>query len=136
MTDCIFCKIIAREIAAEVVYEDEKTFAFLDIRPLHLGHTLVLPKKHFINIYEMEEKYVEDVAKTSQKIARALKEKLKVDGVNVIMNNDTAAGQVVFHAHVHILPRFTDDGFKHWPGKQRDPEKQKETAKKIREALS
>lgn len=135
MSDCIFCKIVAGKIPAELVYENEHTFAFLDINPNSFGHTLVLPKQHHENIFDMPPAVVCEVYTTVQKIARAL-EKTGAEGVNIIANNNIAAGQIVFHAHVHVIPRKTDDGFTHWPQKKyENTEHIQETAKKIRHAL-
>lgn len=117
MSDCIFCKIVAGEIPAEKVYEDEHTYAFLDINPNNFGHTLVLPKEHFENVFDTPEETLRHMHASAQKIARALR-KIDAGGVNIISNNGTAAGQIIFHAHIHVIPRYKDDGFKHWAQKK------------------
>lgn len=104
--DCIFCKIIAGEIPTTKVYEDEQTFAFLDIHPNSKGHTLVIPKKHTRNILDIEDAECANLFVKAKKIAVVIKEVLGADGINVSMNNEKAAGQLVFHAHVHIIPRY------------------------------
>ena len=114
MNDCLFCKIIDGEIESEKIYEDEYTFAFLDINPLHPGHTLVVPKEHSRNILEISDESYRAVASTAKKIAEAIKEGLLCDGVNVHMNNESSAGQVIFHTHVHVIPRYSNDGFLPW----------------------
>lgn len=135
MSDCLFCKIVAGEIPAEKVYEDEHTFVFLDINPNNPGHTLVLPKKHFENIFDIPPETLTPMYVTAQKIAKALK-KFGAEGVNLISNNDTAAHQVIFHAHIHVIPRYADDGLKPWVQKQYENDAHmKETGEKIRNAL-
>ncbi len=114
--DCLFCKIISGKLPSEKIYEDEHTFAFLDIHPVNKGHTLVVPKKHLENIYEIDAESFSAVMKTVHYLTPYIKTALNADGVNIGMNNGTAAGQLVFHAHVHIIPRFLGDGHKHWHG--------------------
>jgi histidine triad (HIT) family protein len=118
MDDCIFCKIIKGDIPSNKVYEDDNVFAFLDITPVNLGHTLVIPKKHFTNIYETPEDILIHVMKAVKSISKATKTALGADGVNIIMNNDAGAGQIIMHSHVHVIPRFNNDGFSHWHGKR------------------
>ncbi len=108
--ECIFCSIVQGAIPSETLYEDEDTMAFLDIRPTNKGHTLIIPKVHVENLYTMDEHVLLSVMKTAQKVARTVKEWLHADGINLTMNNGAAAGQVVFHAHIHIIPRFNNDG--------------------------
>jgi len=110
----IFEKIIEGEIPSAKVYEDENTFAFLDINPSTPGHTLVVPKKPYKNIYEMPENNLSYLMNSVKKVSSVLKEALSADGIKIMMNNDPVAGQEVFHAHVHIIPRFKNDN---WPKK-------------------
>jgi histidine triad (HIT) family protein len=131
MNDCIFCKIINREIPADIVYEDEHAIAFLDIKGVHPGHTLLVPKKHLENIYAFDDITASKIFSVIPKIARAIKTSLQSDGINIGMNNETAAGQVVFHAHIHIMPRYKNDGYQLWQGKPVDPEQAKTIAKQI-----
>lgn len=119
MTDCVFCKIIKGEIPCHKIYEDDKVLAFLDITPVSQGHTLVVPKEHVENLLSMSEEQIKAVFLVVQKIAKKIDEVLKPDGFNVGMNNKPSAGQVIFHAHVHIMPRFANDGLKLW-GKNYD----------------
>ena len=109
MTDSIFTKIINRELPAEVVYEDEFVIAFLDIAPIHKGHTLVVPKKQFVNIFDGDSESLVQMMRVAQKLGLAIKESLVADGINLSMNNGEAAGQEVPHAHLHIIPRFDGD---------------------------
>lgn len=106
MNDCIFCKIIAREIPAEIIYEDEDSLAFLDINPENVGHTLVIPKKHAENIFEIESDAVASLYQSVQRVATAVSNATSANGINVTSNNGAAAGQEIFHYHVHIIPRF------------------------------
>ncbi|MEK7106083.1 MAG: HIT family protein [Patescibacteria group bacterium] len=117
MENCIFCKIVKGELPSSKIYEDDEILAFLDIEPVNLGHALVIPKEHFVNIYETPEHILVDMMKVIKKLSGAIKNSLKADGINVTMNNDPAAGQIIFHSHIHIIPRLTDDGFGVWKGK-------------------
>lgn len=108
-TQTIFEKIVAGEIPSYKVYEDEHTCAFLDINPNSLGHTLVIPKKPFKNIHEMPDEVAAVLIKTVKKIASAVKVATKADGIKLIMNNGAAAGQEIFHAHMHVIPRHEHD---------------------------
>jgi len=114
--DCLFCKIIKGEIPAYKVYEDNDFLVILDINPVNLGHTLIIPKVHFVNIFDTPETTASQIGPIIKKISPAVKNGTKADGVNVIINNEKAAGQLIFHAHVHIIPRFENDGFTHWHG--------------------
>jgi len=132
MQDCIFCKIVKGEIPSSKVYEDDKILAFLDIDPVNLGHSLIIPKEHFKNIYETPEGILASMIKVAKKISKVVKSELNVDGVNVNMNNDPAAGQVIFHSHIHVIPRLKEDGFGLWKGKRLYKEGEKEeVARKI-----
>lgn len=106
MSDCIFCKIVAGEIPASKVYENDQVLAFLDITQVTKGHTLVIPKKHFRNVLDMDAEVAGQVFAAVPAIARQLKEKLGASGLNIVNNNEEAAGQTVFHTHIHLLPRF------------------------------
>ncbi len=114
MKDCIFCQIVTGDAPSYKIYEDEHTFAFLSIHPNNPGHTLVIPKNHYENIYELPEKDLTYVMNTTKKLSIAIKKALNADGINIAQNNDKAAGQVIFHSHTHIIPRFETDGYKHW----------------------
>jgi len=110
--NCIFCKIAAKEIKSEILFEDEKVFSFLDINPINYGHALVIPKNHFDNFLEVPPDELNGIIKTVQMVASAIKSGLNTDGINLVANNGRAAGQSVFHFHFHIIPRFYDDDFK------------------------
>lgn len=108
--DCIFCKIAAGIIPSATVYEDADFRAILDIAPAHKGHTIILPKKHAANIFELDEATADKIFPVAKKVASAVSAVTGCDGVNVLQNNGTAAGQSVFHLHVHVVPRFEGDG--------------------------
>jgi len=107
--DCIFCRIIAGEIPSYRVAENETTLAFLDIEPAAKGHTLVISKQHAVNLLDSAAADVAAVAQMVQQVAQQIESALHPDGINVLQNNRPAAGQVVMHYHVHLLPRWIDD---------------------------
>lgn len=109
MSDCIFCKLANGEIPTNTIYEDNDFRVILDAAPANLGHCLVLPKSHAANILEMDSELVGKGFKVAQKIAKAVKKATGCDGINILQNNGKAAGQTVFHFHIHIIPRFDSD---------------------------
>lgn len=109
MNQCIFCKIIAGEIPSATVYEDEYFKAILDISPAAKGHVIILPKKHSADLYELDEETAALALRTAQRIVKAMKEELGCDGINMLQNNGEAAGQTVFHYHIHLIPRYKND---------------------------
>lgn len=113
MSDCIFCKIVAKEIPATIVCEDDDVLVFMDIGPIIKGHVLVIPKQHFDPVTETPDELLAKLHLTAKRIAQAQMNGLGADGVNIMQNNGTAAGQEVAHIHVHVIPRFSDDGH-HW----------------------
>jgi histidine triad (HIT) family protein len=116
MNDCIFCKIVSGEIPSYKVYETNDTLAILDINPVTRGHVLVIPKdSSSSNIFDISAPEWSAMMETVRKVAIALEQALGADGVNLVMNNREHAGQIIFHPHVHLIPRFRGDGLKHWP---------------------
>lgn len=112
MADCVFCKIVQNELPAAKVFENEHVVAFMDISQTTKGHTLIIPKKHAENIYELDEETASELFKAVPKIARAIKESLRPLGLNIVNNNEKEAGQAVFHYHLHLVPRYgKEDGF-------------------------
>ncbi len=107
--NCIFCKIINKEIPSKIIYEDDLVIAILDLSQATYGHTLVMPKKHYANIYEIDNDTLAHLIKVVKELAIKLKNKLHADGINILNNNDEAAGQTVMHYHIHILPRYKND---------------------------
>jgi len=134
MNECVFCKIAKGEIPAGAgkLYEDDNFIAFLDIKPNNPGHALVVPKNHYENIYNVPDEVLKNIAPIVKKMTVAVKNGVNADGINIIMNNDGAAGQIVPHAHFHIIPRFADDGLRHWIGK---PYPNKEASTKVAEKI-
>ena len=111
--DCIFCKITRREIPSKIVYENNLNLAFLDISPISKGHTIVIPKNHYSTLEDIPDNELTKLYKVVKKIAMMIHEKLQIEGYNILQNNFTAAGQVIKHFHVHIIPRnFNDDKFR------------------------
>lgn len=108
-SNCIFCKIIAGELPGTIVDEDERTIALMDINPGNRGHALVIPRKHSRNLYEIDPEDLSAVARAAQRLALRMRERLSVDGVNLINSCEAAAWQTVFHFHVHVLPRYIGD---------------------------
>ncbi len=108
--DCIFCKIAAGKIPSATIYEDSHFRVFLDINPATKGHCLIVPKEHFENIYELDADTAGKAFVLATLISRALKNVLGCDGLNVVQNNGPIAGQSVFHFHMHLIPRYRDDG--------------------------
>jgi histidine triad (HIT) family protein len=107
--DCIFCDIATKISEAEIIFENDKIIAFLDINPVNYGHTLVIPKKHFDNFLTIPSEELAELTKLTQYIAGAVKRALKSDGFNIISNNGASAGQTVYHFHYHIIPRYDND---------------------------
>ncbi len=113
MSDCLFCKIIDGSIPSTKIYEDEYVYAFMDIMPLTKGHTLLIPKEHVKNVYEMTEETAANLFKVAPRIANAIKDSFQPAGMNLLNNCEEAAGQSVFHFHLHFIPRYDEtDGFK------------------------
>ena len=108
--DCIFCKIAAGEIPSKTIYEDEKYRVILDLGPATRGHALILPKNHYANLFELPEEDAKEVICLAKKMATIMKDKLGCDGFNLVQNNGEAAGQTVFHFHMHLNPRYENDG--------------------------
>ena len=107
--DCIFCKIVAGELPARIVDEDERTIAFMDIAPATRGHALVIPRAHSTDLLSIARDDLSAVTLASQRLAGRVKERLGADGVNLLNSCGRAAWQTVFHFHVHVIPRYEDD---------------------------
>ena len=129
--ECIFCRIIRGELPCNKVAETKDFLAFLDIKPVSKGHTLIIPKHHCENILDFPKAEETDFIEFTKKIAKAVKEAVNADGFNLGMNNGKAAGQVVFHAHIHIIPRFDNDGLGSWPNHDTTKEELDDSQKKI-----
>lgn len=129
---CIFCKIVNGEIPSFKLFENEYIMAFLDISQATVGHTLVIPKKHFKNIFELDELYAAETFKVVTQLSKTIKKALNVSAINIINNNGPIAGQTVDHFHIHIIPRYDNDGLLiKYPTNKLKEEEFKELIKKI-----
>ncbi len=115
MDECVFCGIAAKRISSKIVYEDASTVAMLDIYPVKEGHTLILPKKHYENIYDMPDDELKNVIAVAKKLSLAYKKAFNADGINLLHATGQAAGQSVLHYHMHLIPRHNGDGLRMWP---------------------
>ena len=130
--DCLFCKLANGIFDTNIVYEDENFTAIMDISPAAMGHVIVISKEHAKNIFELPAELVGEGHKVAQKIAKAIKEVTGCDGVNILQNNEKAAGQTVFHYHIHVIPRFENDDVKiKWTLNDVSQDELKEMAKKL-----
>jgi len=110
--DCIFCKLANGDIPTNALYEDDNVKAIFDLSPASKGHIIILPKEHFDDVYSIDEETAAHVFKVATKLAKAMKEALNCDGMNILQNNGAIAGQTVFHFHMHIIPRYLGDNIK------------------------
>ena len=134
---CFFCKLANGRIPATSIYEDDDFKVILDAAPASRGHAIILPKTHASNIFELPDEYCEKIFKVAKKCGAAIKNAFNYDGLNVLQNNGEAAGQTVFHLHVHLIPRNMDDGItiKYVPDNNMDETSAAQTAEKIKEFL-
>lgn len=107
--DCIFCKIVKQEIGCAKIFENDKILVFLDIRPANKGHCLVVPKQHYSTLLDIPDEILAELMVTAKKVCKALSLSCGNGGFNILMNNGVVAGQIVPHAHLHVIPRFKDD---------------------------
>ena len=136
MSSCVFCRIVAKEIPAAVVYEDDQTLAFMDAGQVNPGHVLVAAKGHAENLYELNDAQAGALLRTAARVARAIRDAYQPQGLSVYQANGKAAWQTVFHYHMHLVPRHDGDGMAlSWPAKKPPPEKLAEYAAAIRRAL-
>ncbi len=136
MSDCVFCGIVAKQIPATVVQEDADTLAFMDIGQVNPGHVLVALKSHADNLFELQDAQAAAVFRAVARVARAIRDAFAPQGLSVYQANGKAAGQTVFHFHVHLVPRHENDGMNlTWPVKNPPREKLEEYAAKIRQKL-
>ena len=134
--DCIFCSIVAGDIPAATVYEDEHVFAFMDIAPANPGHTLVIPKQHYRNIYDMPTEVGSKIMQTAIPLANAIRTALNPDGLNLFQSNEVAGFQTVFHFHLHLIPRWEGDPLRlPWRPSEGNMEEIGNIAAKIREVF-
>lgn len=135
-TNCIFCRIAGGDIASSTVYEDEQFRVILDLSPATKGHALILTKQHYANIYEIDDAVLSDLILLAKRVAKAMKATLGCDGVNIVQNNEKASGQTVFHFHLHVIPRYNDDGQQiGWKPGTSEPDEQARLAEMIGSAM-
>ncbi len=131
-TNCIFCKIANGEIPSKTLYEDEDFRVIVDLGPASKGHALILPKNHYANLYELPEETAGEVMKLAKRMAAQMTERLGCEGFNLVQNNGELAGQTVFHFHMHLIPRYREDGQKiGWKPQEVSQEELEETRKQI-----
>lgn len=136
MTECLFCRIVHREMPASVVFENESVIAFLDINPIAPGHTLVLPKKHSTNVSDIVVEDFVAVVTAIPQIAKGVLKAVHATAYNIGSNTGADAGQAIFHTHFHIIPRKSDDGLKFWEhGSYRDDAERERIARNIAENI-
>ncbi|HLC66175.1 MAG TPA: HIT family protein [Candidatus Nanoarchaeia archaeon] len=131
MPDCTFCKIVQGELPSSKIFEDEDILAFLDITPINPGHTLIIPKLHYDDLRDMSDPLIGRLFSAAAELAPAICRGVGAKDFNLGMNNGMDAGQVVFHAHAHIMPRFPDDGLELWSGKKYAEGEQERVHEKI-----
>jgi len=132
MNNCLFCKIVTGEIPTQKVYEDDQVLAFLDINPVNPGHTLVIPKEHHEKLSETPPEVAAEIMRVVPGLMKAIEKAVNAKAINIAVNNGELAGQVVFHTHLHIMPRFEGDGYDIWHGKAYE---EQEEANKIADAI-
>lgn len=128
---CIFCEIISGAIPASIVYNDSTTIAFLDIAPVNKGQVLVVPKEHSRNILDATDMTLSSLMPIVKKISIGIKKAIGAEGINIHMNNEPVAGQSVFHTHIHVIPRFREDGITMWKGHPYPEEEMEKMKEKI-----
>ena len=136
-TGCIFCKIVNNELPSSQVYADDEVIAFLDIAPAAKGHALVIPREHYATLFDVPQNLAPALFSATRRVGAALMRELGAEGINVMQNNYPAAGQVVFHVHWHIIPRFRGDGLSLWPqGAYASMDEMRDTAARIAAQVS
>lgn len=134
--DCIFCRIANGEIPSNTVYENSDFRVILDVAPAAKGHCLILPKEHFKNIFDIDADTAAKLFSLATEVARALRQELHCDGLNIVQNNGAAAGQTVDHVHLHLIPRFEDDDVSiGWNPKQSDSQELAQLANALRKRI-
>ena len=134
--DCIFCKIAKGSIHSATVYEDSHFTVILDVNPATKGHCLIIPKEHFDNIYDLDGETAGKLFALATCIARAMRDALKCDGLNLVQNNGEIAGQTVNHFHLHLIPRYEGDGLNlNWPQQEISAEQLEEIRQSIKKSI-
>lgn len=134
-SDCIFCKIISKEIPADIIYEDDNILAFVDMHPVTRGHALVVPKNHSQDLISAEDADLSAAMPGLKKVAAAVVKATGAAGFNLHVNTGKVAGQAIFHTHFHIIPRYSNDGLKLWPHSEVEPRTRAQQAQEIKKFL-
>jgi len=132
MVKCLFCQIAANKIKSFKIYEDDKVICILDANPISKGHSLIIPKKHFKNIFDIDDVALKQIIIAAKKVSKILKTKLRADGVNILHASGKAAQQSVFHFHLHLVPRYKNDKLCAWPKSNYKEKSLKEVYLKIK----
>ncbi len=135
MTDCVFCKIINKEIPTEVVYDCDDVIAFMDVKPIVRGHVLVVPKVHSVDLLDTSDEVMTHLMHDVKKVGEAVLKATKAPGMTISTNKGAAAGQSVFHLHFHLIPRFPKDGLTGWPHQEVEAKSRAEIAAEIKKYL-
>lgn len=133
--DCIFCKIVSGEVPAHIIYSDDSVISFLDINPVNIGHALVVPRSHYENMEKLPDDLARSIIVVAKRVGGCLRRSVDAEGYNLALNNGLVAGQVVNHVHMHIMPRFDNDGLKLWPKREVTEVELEKAAKKIRREI-
>ena len=134
--DCIFCKLANGVFPTNKIYEDDDFSVLLDISPANIGHSLIIPKQHYDNLFELDDELAAKVMPLAKRVAAAIKDELGADGVNIVQNNGIAAGQTIYHFHTHVIPRYENDNCGiGWPQNEADADKLTEVAEKLASKL-
>jgi histidine triad (HIT) family protein len=134
--DCIFCKIVSNEVPSSKIYEDDEVVAFLDLRPSSKGHALVVPRQHSADFLESSDQLLVKIVPKVRKIAEGIMKATGAAGFNLTVNNGAAAGQVIFHLHFHIIPRYSNDGLKLFPQHDSEFKTRNELAEHIKKQIA
>ncbi|MFO8033164.1 MAG: HIT family protein [Desulfohalobiaceae bacterium] len=136
MQDCIFCKIVVGEVPSSLVYTDANLVAFLDVAPISPGHTLVVTREHYPTVFDLPKGLAEEMLLAMQQVGQAVMQAVQAEGLNLLMNNHRPAGQLIPHAHWHLIPRKTGDGLLSWEqGEYESQEAMQGLAQEIREMI-
>lgn len=135
MSDCLFCKIRDGTIPSSKVYEDSHVVGFLDIAPIKPGHTLLIPKKHSETLLEADDEELKHLMHAAKKVGKAIMKATGATGLNIGVNNYKSSGQIVFHTHLHLIPRHDDDGLRSWPHSKYSEGEMDEWSQKIKKSL-
>ena len=132
MKECVFCKIVCKEINSSIIYETQNVVCLLDIHPIAKGHCLIIPKGHYVNIFEIPEEDLDNIIRAAKKISKIVKTELGATGINILHASGKDAQQSVSHFHIHLVPRYKNDGLNAWPSS----DYKEKSFEKIRQRIS